>query len=271
MPFSLQVAATILAGMAFESSLRGLFVSIHKSWKGGAWLYKIMLANNVICLISVPTLLWNTLATIEYCSLSSTLASIATHALFVSFGAFLLFKTWVISFKNKSIACISCLLLINRIVWWIYDSILSSRIILDDNLTCVENQNQFALLACIVSDLAIDLFSSVATIFFTICRGTAVFGNSRAMVCLRRVFVADNVVRSLFISALNIMALWYTINGPLSVSTSQQSLAFVVFPLFQNYVYIQAVNIEFWWLEQRTKAVQRDENNSASLDSDEEE
>ncbi|KAJ3222923.1 hypothetical protein HDU78_011548, partial [Chytriomyces hyalinus] len=173
--------------MAFELSLKGLIMSIRKLITTGHLMApKIMVAVNFLGLLYAPLFVLSNFGA-NNCHHNALLFKFNMHAFFLCFDLFLLYKTWVVAQKRKSVAILGALLLIHRTAWACVDCLRSYAFTDDSTGMCLYSQDQ---LGAIGANKDVDQTST-------------------KMQRLYAVLIADNVIRTVFTLTSNIVLLWF--------------------------------------------------------------
>ncbi|TPX63194.1 hypothetical protein CcCBS67573_g08739 [Chytriomyces confervae] len=113
---------------------------------------------------------------------------------------------------------------------------------------CYYQQNKVAIVGISTGGILVDIFCTSATI-------ASAFRNldtdsSSKLQRIYRVLIADNVLRTLLILAVNAFTLNYAMYSSLSIEPGTASVMQVI-PAISNFVYTQALNAEFAWIQVR--------------------
>ncbi|ORY43499.1 hypothetical protein BCR33DRAFT_766670 [Rhizoclosmatium globosum] len=120
--------------------------------------------------------------------------NLTSHLFLVSFDVFVLFVTFYVANKDKIVYRLSCLVLLNRLVWAVADIILSSASWDSEAFSCNYNQYEITGLGYNCSDLICDFYATATVLWITSKR----FSSSSQLV---RSILEKNVSRSIVIIA----------------------------------------------------------------------
>ncbi|KAI8831817.1 hypothetical protein BJ741DRAFT_313680 [Chytriomyces cf. hyalinus JEL632] len=182
------VTAIFIAAMAFELSLKGLIMSIRKVMTGHLMAPKIMVAVNFLGLMYAPLFVLSNFGAAN-CQHNALLFKFNMHAFFLCFDLFLLYKTWVVAQKRKSVAILGVLLLIHRTAWACVDCLRSYAFTDDTTGMCLYSQDQLGAVGFLLGDLFVDIFCTATTIYSA---NKDVDQTSTKMQRLYAVLIADN-------------------------------------------------------------------------------
>ncbi|KAJ3249666.1 hypothetical protein HDU77_007570 [Chytriomyces hyalinus] len=237
--------ATFLCAMAFENAMKGLILSVHKFGQSKTPVPAIMVVANTLSLVYAPAYVTTMFATTD-CQTTSIAFKVCMHTFFASFSIFLLYKTWVVSQKHRLVAIGAVILLVNRCIWILADCVWSKSV---QTLSgCYYQQDKVAIVGISTGGILVDIFCTSATI-------ASAFRNldtdsSSKLQRIYRVLIADNVLRTLLILAVNAFTLNYAMYSSLSIEPGTASVMQVI-PAISNFVYTQALNAEFAWIQVR--------------------
>ncbi|KAJ3222222.1 hypothetical protein HDU81_010026 [Chytriomyces hyalinus] len=215
--------ATFLCAMAFENALKGLILSVHKFTQSKTPVPAIMVVSNTLSLVYGPVYV-------------TTIFSI-----------FLLYKTWVVSQKHRLVAIGAIVLLINRFIWVLADCTWSKSVQTPSG--CYYQQDKVAIVGISTGGILVDIFCTSATIASAF-KNLDTENSSSKLQRIYRVLIADNVLRTLSILAVNAFTLNYAMYSSLAIEPGTASVM-VVIPAVSNFVYTQALNAEFAWIQVR--------------------
>ncbi|KAI8615075.1 hypothetical protein BC830DRAFT_325673 [Chytriomyces sp. MP71] len=257
------VASIFLVAMSFENAMKGLVLSTQKFNTSRTPVPAIMIVANLLSMAFGPMYVWSILAT-QDCQDSSLAFKICMHLFFSSFSFFLLYKTWIVSQKRSVVAVGAALLMSNRAVWAVLDCMWSHSI--PTPLGCLYVQDRTAVIGISTGGILVDIFCTATTIISAF-RDVDDDAPSK-MHKIYRVLIADNVLRTLSIMAVNAFTLNYAMYSTLNLIPGTPSVMILI-PAISNFVYTQAINIEFFWITVRNdimKEPERDEIRLTSYD-----
>ncbi|TPX54718.1 hypothetical protein CcCBS67573_g09547 [Chytriomyces confervae] len=244
------VAAIFIAAMAFELSLKGLVMSVRKLVSVNLTAPKIMVAVNLLGLMYAPLFVVSNFGDDGNCQHNALLFKLNMHAFFICFDLFLLYKTWVVAQKRKSVAILGGLLLMHRTSWACVDCLRSFAFTDDSTGKCLYSQDQLAAVGFLLGDLFVDVFCSATTIYSA---NKDVDQTSTKMQRLYAVLIADNVIRTVLTLTSNMFLLWFGLYGPLKTDASATSNAtLLILPCLTYYTYALALNLEYFWMAVRS-------------------
>ncbi|KAJ3076741.1 hypothetical protein HDU98_000621 [Podochytrium sp. JEL0797] len=244
---SLMITIFIYA-MSIESMMRGFGLSIKKL---------LQRSSKEFCFAPATIAIYNPAAMIQTLCLISFLCgwvtqagctgigvvAIATyHIMMLAFSAFLLYRTWLVTSKNGSFFALAVLTLLNRAGWALADLIISKTYWDDRFMICTGSSKSFIMAGYLFSDLSTDLLCTVTTI---------VASKPHLSTDLKKLFLlvlSENILRSVFVLAIQCAAVWGNL-------TNQDYSWTNIIAATQMYIYAQAINSEFWWVEMRSAAV----------------
>ncbi|TPX55941.1 hypothetical protein CcCBS67573_g09402 [Chytriomyces confervae] len=247
------VAAIFLCAMAVESAIKGFFLSINKFNQSKTPIPAIMIVSNLLSLAYGPLFILSILAT-EDCHNTVLAFKVVMHLFFNSFSFFLLFKTWIVSQKRFTVACAAFLLIVHRFIWagcdWTWSNTLQTK------QGCFYLQDKVAIIGITTGGLLVDVFCTCVT-FWSAMRDVPKTEESTAskMSRIYRVLVADNVLRTMFVLAVNAFTLNYSMYSSLSVTPGVPTVLLLI-PAISHLVYTEAINVEFFWIGVRNDIIQ---------------
>ncbi|KAI8840837.1 hypothetical protein BJ741DRAFT_596730 [Chytriomyces cf. hyalinus JEL632] len=215
------VTAIFIAAMAFELSLKGLIISIRKLITTNLTAPRIMVAVNFLGLLYAPLFVLSNYGD-GNCQHNALLFKLNMHAFFICFDLFLLYKTWVVAQKRKSVAILGALLLLHRTSWACVDCLRSYAFTDDSTGKCLYSQDQLGAVGFLLGDLVVDIFCTATTIYSA---NNDVDETSTKMQRLYAVLIADNVIRTVLTLTCNIVLLWFGMYGSLKTDASATSNA----------------------------------------------
>ncbi|KAJ3022570.1 UNVERIFIED_CONTAM: hypothetical protein HDU68_009042 [Siphonaria sp. JEL0065] len=170
--------------------------------------------------------------------------SASYHLSMIAFDCFLLYKCWLACPMNRMIHILTLILFVNRCGWAIADLSVARMDCSDSVDGCYYVESKATIIGAQVSDVAVDLFCTLAVLI--LCR----FHLKSDIRDLFVVIMEENVIRSAFLFAFGCITIWaYVIVDPQS-----ELLSFIYFYL-PAYIYAVALNSEFYFKEQRQKAL----------------
>ncbi|KAI8607420.1 hypothetical protein BC830DRAFT_1158837 [Chytriomyces sp. MP71] len=250
------VASIFLLALAFENASKGLILSINIFAKSRTAIPATMIIVNLLSLGFGPMYIYS-LLNLENCQNVTLSAKIFLHLFDNGFSFFLLFKTWIVAQKHPMAGIIATLLFSNRCVWAVIDCMRSYGIQIPGG--CFYVQEQLSVIGISTGGILVDLFSTSTTIVAAFR-----FGNIDASTKVKQLFqvlIADNVLRSLCVMAVNSFTLNYAMYGALRVIPGSPSILILIPPI-TGYVYTVAMNFEFEWIAIRKGIVQDGLNNT---------
>ncbi|KAJ3388607.1 hypothetical protein CcCBS67573_g09231 [Chytriomyces confervae] len=256
------VAAVFVSAMAFESASKGLVLSLNKFAETRAPVPAIMVVANVLSLMFAPVYVWSILSTTD-CNQVATAFKVCMHMFFPTFSFFLLYKTWIVSQKRRTVAVCAAILMLNRCTWAVLDIFQSKAI--QTPVGCFYLQDKVTIVGISSGGLLIDLFCTGVTImsaFRDVDRDTT----PSKLQKVYQVLVADNVLRSVSIMAVNGFTLNYAVCSSLQVIPGTPSVMILI-PSVSGFVYTQALNVEFFWLSVRNGIMRADEGKDIRITS----
>ncbi|KAJ3249055.1 hypothetical protein HDU77_007892 [Chytriomyces hyalinus] len=248
------VTAIFLCAMAFENASKGLILSIQKFGQSKTPVPAIMIVANILSLAFGPMYIWSILAKTD-CQDSSLAFKVVMHLFFTSFSFFLLYKTWIVSQKRTLVAVGAVILILNRAAWTVLDWMWSKSE--ETKFGCHYIQDKTAIVGISTGGIAVDIFCTGATIISAF-RDVDDDASSK-MQRIYRVLIADNVLRTLSVMAVNAFTLNYAMYSNLSIVPGNPTIM-VVIPAISNFVYTQAINIEFFWINVRNDILKTPEH-----------
>ncbi|KAJ3398634.1 hypothetical protein HDU80_008722 [Chytriomyces hyalinus] len=238
---------SFLLAMAFENNIRGSLTAVDKLMQNGGAQSKTTAAMILFCnIVSMGTIA--TFACLRpfnplNCVLLGELTNIFFHIYMVSFSAFLLFKTWIITSKNAWFLGLSIILLLLRTAFALFDLRVSYYQVVAGTTTCTLTSDTASPIAYVSADIIADLICTVAACIMAYTHQTNLDLRN-----VFAVFATENVLRSGFMLADNLLNLYlYTVG-------STNPAIYFCYGL-QMYVTAQALNSEFNWVGARTRAV----------------
>ncbi|KAJ3169384.1 hypothetical protein HK101_011478 [Irineochytrium annulatum] len=249
------VAVTLLVlGMAGQDSLEGLTKFAIRFFQGAPLklLPATILVFNIISLAYLAGFASSYFVDEGTCMTGGFFLNLLSHLFFLSFDFFLLYKCWaVISFHRLFIGAFS-LLLVNRLVWAGLDLWRSGPYFADGS--CSYSQNVITGFGYSFSDLLVDVLATATVLAFHV-KHLFTAGSASKII---RVILEENILRTLVIVAMQSVVIW--ING-----TSTNPFATQLANAVQTYVFVRAINVEFYWLEQRKIVTARQMTKSGSV------
>ncbi|KAJ3071121.1 hypothetical protein HDU98_005804 [Podochytrium sp. JEL0797] len=205
---------------------------------------KLLLVGNFWSLVFQTSLLVAAYATAEDCYISSVVFNISGHAFLVSFGIFLLYKTWIVCRQSNSFLYLSVLLIAIRVAWASYDSVASQGSWF--NNTCEYNQNEVSGYGYVAADITIDFTCT----FCTLAQGSKYVSHTSVMKRLIAMLVFENVLRSCIVLVVNAVTLTIllTVAGPWVLVVDSVYLA----------CYCAVLNSELYWVKRRSALAQQE-------------
>ncbi|KAI8840719.1 hypothetical protein BJ741DRAFT_661991 [Chytriomyces cf. hyalinus JEL632] len=247
------VTAIFISAMAFESATKGLVLSVKKFAETRAPIPAIMVVTNVLSLMFAPVYVWSILSKTD-CNEVAMAFKVSMHMFFPTFSFFLLYKTWIVSQKRRTVAVCAAILMVNRCTWAVLD-ILQSKAI-QTPAGCFYMQDKVTIVGISSGGLLIDLFCTGVTIMSAF-RDVDTQTPSKLQK-VYQVLVADNVLRSVSIMAVNGFTLNYAVCSSLQVIPGTPSVMILI-PSVSGFVYTQALNVEFFWLSVRNGILRGDD------------
>ncbi|KAI8838285.1 hypothetical protein BJ741DRAFT_602034 [Chytriomyces cf. hyalinus JEL632] len=251
------VVTIFLSAMAFENAAKGLVLSLNKFHQSSTTIPAIMIITNVLALFFGPIYIWTALATTR-CQESWFLAKVVMHLFFTSFAAFLLYKTWIISQRRTAVAAGATALLLHRTTWTILDWVSSKAVATPSS--CFYMQDKTSIVGIATAGILVDLFCTGCTIWSAIRdvdpHAAAEMPTSK-LKQIYKVLIADNVFRTFLILACNSFTLTYCALSTLEVTAGNPRLVLLI-PALTNFVYTQALNAEFHWINVRQDILKAD-------------
>ncbi|KAJ3407701.1 hypothetical protein CcCBS67573_g01324 [Chytriomyces confervae] len=247
------IAAVFLLAMSFENALKGLLLSIEKFTQSRTPIPAIMIVANTLSLVFSPMYVWSLLIT-SNCQDSSLATKVSLHFFVNTFSFFLLYKTWVVSRKNTLVAVGAAILITDRCIWALTDCARSKSIQIPQG--CYYVQDKMAVIGISTGGILVDIF----------CTGVTILGafrdldsqSSSRVQQIYRILIADNVMRTLSVMAVNAFTLNYAMYGSLQIISGSPSVLLVI-PAISSYVYTQAINLEFFWINLRRDVLREPE------------
>ncbi|KAI9352749.1 hypothetical protein BDR26DRAFT_849808 [Obelidium mucronatum] len=167
------------------------------------------------------------------------------HLFFIGFGAFMLWKSWIVTEKNRVFLTFATLALTYRAVWGIIDLLWSGGyIVFDSDLhksNCEFDQNKISAFHCTIGDVASDVIATIGSLymFFKPENQTLAFQS------LWFQLAKENVIRSVVTLIVCVILIY------LEQSDVHPGVFYVAFTI-QEYVYIRLVNMEINYKETRS-------------------
>ncbi|KAI8610509.1 hypothetical protein BC830DRAFT_1084713 [Chytriomyces sp. MP71] len=237
-----------ILAMAFENNLRGCVSAISKVLEQGPVTQSkttatLILWSNVLSMCTIVTFATLRPFNPDNCVILGEVNNISFHVYLVSFGAFLLYKAWIITSKNMWFLTLSVVLLLTRTSMGLYDLRVSYYLSEPKENTCTSVFSETSPILYVSADIVIDLVCTVAA-----CVTATTHLNNVSLRTVFAVFATENILRSTFMMADNILNLYLFTVG------STSPAIYFCFGL-QMYIAAQALNSEFWWIGVRTQAV----------------
>ncbi|TPX57620.1 hypothetical protein CcCBS67573_g09230 [Chytriomyces confervae] len=255
------VVAIFLCAMGFENALKGVVLSINKFGMSKTPVPAIMIIANLLALVTGPVyVLW--LLTTTDCQSMTLAMKLCMHSFFITFSFFLLYKTWIVSQKRKTVAIAACILLLNRCVWIVTDIAWSKTV--QSVAGCFYIQDKVAIVGISTGGLLVDVFCTFTTIMSAF--RDVDFDAPNKMQRIYRVLIADNVLRTISVSAVNAFTLNYAMCSSLALIPGTPSIMIVI-PSISLFVYTQAINAEFAWMNVRNDIMKGPEREQIRLTS----
>ncbi|KAJ3222223.1 hypothetical protein HDU81_010027 [Chytriomyces hyalinus] len=231
--------------MGFENALKGVVLSINKFSMSKTPVPAIMIIANLLALVTGPVyILW--MLTTTDCQSMTLAMKLCMHSFFTSFSFFLLYKTWIVSQKRKTVAIAAAILILNRCVWIVTDIAWSKTV--QSPAGCFYIQDKVAIVGISTGGLLVDVFCTITTIMSAF--RDVDFDAPNKMQRIYRVLIADN---DAMCSSLAL------IPGTPSIM--------IVIPSISLFVYTQAINAEFAWMNVRNDIMKGPEREQIRLTS----
>ncbi|KAI9326678.1 hypothetical protein BDR26DRAFT_876838, partial [Obelidium mucronatum] len=170
-------------------------------------------------------------------------ANLISHTQSLFFDAFIMYKTLVVSGYNTRVRHIIFILATHRLIWAIGDLALSKGFWDVEIETCGYRQDPVTGTGYTISDILIDVFSTVASWIYTWNDLNSSFS------ALEMAILQENCVRSALVTAVNVCNIYVS-------NMTLDPFSYNVFFLFQQYIYTRILNSEFFWMDQRRKLLQ---------------
>ncbi|KAJ3062566.1 hypothetical protein HDU98_001557 [Podochytrium sp. JEL0797] len=242
------ILCTFLGGLAFESALRGTARSASQIAHAEDYKNvsaKLILACNLAILADVLTYQVSNLSQESNCYSSSFAGEALYHVFMVLFDIFLLFKTWMIVEQKTWFMYLSVFLVMNRLAWGAAESYLSYGSWDSIAQSCNWNSDGAVMTGVYVSDMAIDLVSTIAILAGSQKHKSTDFKQ------LFQVMIKENLIRSTLSLAITCFGLYAT-------WSRQASTVQFIFYSVQTYIVCHLLNSEYYWLKRRNEAIPDD-------------
>ncbi|ORY45150.1 hypothetical protein BCR33DRAFT_765591, partial [Rhizoclosmatium globosum] len=246
----------LLNGITLEVGLLGIVATLlfHRFYEKTPKLSitGILLINfNMACLFYMANFSSDWFLKESNCQIGNLFGNMASHYFYLSFDAFILFKSFVFSKCDHNVFRVSCILFVHRLFWTIYDIVKSTGEWDPLARYCNYNQNGLSGLGYNASDILIDSFCSIVALLFS-----WQYLNSD-ITRIGEVILSENVLRSVCVLFVNSFAIYasLTINDPF--------MTLITFML-QNYIYARCVNFELFWIITRRRNMVKISNTSNS-------
>ncbi|TPX65244.1 hypothetical protein CcCBS67573_g08185, partial [Chytriomyces confervae] len=161
-------ASTFLMALAFESNMRGIVSAVARIKNDDNIIAKIILFTNAASMLQIVGFEWANYTSKSTCAPVNLLSNLAYHLMMLSFDAFLLYKTWLVSSKQRRVLIPAAVLVLHRLCWGIVDLMHSFGTWDVASQACIWIPDPNAAYGFYSADILCDLFSTVATVL--ICR-----------------------------------------------------------------------------------------------------
>ncbi|KAI9336763.1 hypothetical protein BDR26DRAFT_477720 [Obelidium mucronatum] len=226
-----------LAGLTIEMCCNALITifcrQVQKVSNFWAVSNVIMICFNVTSIIYSAFCVWSLLLGEAECSIVSMVDTALGHLFYVFFDGFMLFKTYLVSHRNKYMLAAVSVLLVNRIVWSFLDTHYSSAEWDDTEKMCVYTQNAWTGVGYNSADTIIDAFATLAVIL--IC-----YKKFDSLKHAYKALIEKNILRSIVVISMDIFLIWSSENW------TSQYLSWLAW-FMQNYVLSRALNWDLFW------------------------
>ncbi|KAJ3169387.1 hypothetical protein HK101_011481 [Irineochytrium annulatum] len=243
----LAAVALLVVGMAGQDCLDGLTKSAIRLHHGAP----VKLLPVTILVFNVVSLAYMAVFAASYfgadgenCVAGSYVVNAFSHLFFLIFDFFLLYKCWVVISYHRQFITVFAFLLVNRLIWAGLDIYKSGGRVVDGS--CTYSQNRLTGYGYNFSDLLVDILVT-ATVFAYHVKHLFTAGSTSKVI---RVIFEENILRTLVIVGMQTIVIW--MNG-----TSSDPLVLQLTNAVQNYVFVRAINVEFYWFKQRNITVKQ--------------
>ncbi|KAI8619346.1 hypothetical protein BC830DRAFT_1104535 [Chytriomyces sp. MP71] len=238
-----------LAGLTIMTALISLLSVVIRLWTGGRdralayWvIHGIMLIFNVWAVVFSIYFTYTLVLGPNTCVTGYFVTNLSSHFFFFSFDLFLCFKTCTVARWNPKAQFILGLVIVNRVIWAIFDLIKSSGSF-DPVAGCIYSQYPITGIGYNSADIICD----------ALCTIISLGANWRILISnvseIGGILLKENVLLAALMCAVNSVLIWVSSNvtDPYTVT-----VAFYV----QNLIYCVCLNLELVWIEARKSAVQ---------------
>ncbi|KAJ3283479.1 hypothetical protein HDU79_009050, partial [Rhizoclosmatium sp. JEL0117] len=206
---------------------------------------------NISCILYMGLFMADFFVNEQTCPIGQRMTNMGSHFFYLTFNAFLLFKTYAVSEYNDWVARLALLLWTHRFAWSLVDVFASNATWDREFQYCNFVQYPPSGIGYNAADIFCDWFATVVSITFT-----WKYMNSN-VTRIGEIVLQDNVFRSIVILIVNSYAIYLS-----SVSTGP--FAPMVY-LGQGYVYTRSVNLELLWIYLRKRSMNLSANSHESI------
>ncbi|ORY46576.1 hypothetical protein BCR33DRAFT_715618, partial [Rhizoclosmatium globosum] len=238
--YTLAEMATLctLAGLAIEISFSGLITITCRHVQRVSSLLTInnmtMVLFNITSVVYSGFCIWSLLLGDQGCSLISMTDTALGHVFYLFFDAFMLYKTYQVSHKNFYILCVIAVLMVNRFIWSVLDTMYSSAEFDPVGQLCVYTQNPWTGIGYNAADTIVDSFALVVAVAISLHKFDTWKHAYKAM-------VQKNILRSAIVISMDAFLVWANVNW------TSQYLIWLCW-LMQNYTLSRALNWDLFWI-----------------------
>ncbi|KAI9351522.1 hypothetical protein BDR26DRAFT_432365 [Obelidium mucronatum] len=244
------VCLGLLLGLTAETSISGIIATgiglynaavLGITRKGVNWTAIIMTNFNIATLLYMISFFFNMFSLNESnCWGGQFAGNFVSHYFYLSFDAFILFKSYIISKYSNYVLVGTIAVCVNRAGWTILDLMKSGGPWNSEVNMCLYYQYPLSGLGYNSSDMIIDFFSTAVSTVFTYAQLKSNVSRIGAVI------LQENVVRSFAGLAINSFSMYVNLNwtDPFMVLSAY---------LIQSYAYTKSLNAEHFWLAERKK------------------